>query len=604
MLGLGLPPGMAAEIPETRPDMTAPQGARSDLISISVQNIDINDFFKGISKTKKINIVTSRDVSGNISVNLYNVPLEETLQAVCLANGYEWTQQKDIFYVFRREDKPKKIQAFNTVVKSFRINFADIDEVRTVMEDILGKESFTIHKNAKTLIVEDSAENVAKIEHILEQIDYPPQQVLIEAKILEVTLGENLSLGVDWEKTFTAGGFSGTLSTQDFSLPSNAEGARGFFFDVVRDNQKLKAFMDAVESRSDINVLATPKLLALDGKEAEIIIGGQLGYYLITTTETSTLQSVEFLNIGTQLKLKPHISQGGKIVMEIHPEVSDGSLDALGLPSTSTTEVTTSLLAEDGDTIFIGGLIREGKEKIKSNIPFLGRIPLLGTFFGKTIDRAAKSEIVILITPYIVSPENQPIHAAQAATVSRAEKVLHEKENTAEKLFITKKMYEKVRRYDSLDSLSGKHSRTPAEKMPQVPAEVKAVEDAPEQVAAPEPEETVEKAAVSGPADVPSSQEEIKTEIMPVQESLPLPAEAYTLLVGTFYTPENAEALHRTLQSKGYPAYVLHGQDKQGKPVSAVKLGPMDNYDSAQQYAGRLQEEESITAVILTENSL
>lgn len=415
-----------------------------EMVTVNVQNIDINAFFRGLAKKRKINIITSEDVSGTISVNLHNIPLEEVMEAVSIANGYQCRKKNNIYFIVKEKQKAKEVAAIGAIVKSFRINYADIAAVRKVVEDFVGKDRVTMHKDAKVLIVEESLENINKVARIIKELDFPPKQVLIEAKILEVTLGDRFSLGVDWEKTFDVGNASGTVATKDFSLPKDAEGAKGFFFDVIRKSDRLKVFLDALESRSDINVLATPKLLALDSKPAEIIIGGRLGYYVTQTTETSTLQSVEFLDIGTQLKLTPHISDDGKILMQIHPEVSDGSIDAIGLPSTRTTEVTTSLLTDDGDTIFLGGLIRETTERTSSKIPVLGNIPLIGAFFGQTEDRNTKTEIVILITPQIVSSENQAIYAEKIDVVERAEAAQHEERSTAQKIFIPDRMFEDI----------------------------------------------------------------------------------------------------------------------------------------------------------------
>ncbi len=577
-----LVPG-ASRVQATSPASTGTPVAER-LVTISVNNIDIHDFFRGLSRTENINIITSKDVSGTISVELYNVPLEEALQAVSLANGYQCRKKENIYFIVKEEKKEEEEATIGSVIRGFRVNYADILEVHKVVEDIVGEDQVTAHLETKTIIVDDSLENVQKVEKIIQKLDFAPQQVLIEAKILEITLGGSLSLGVDWEKTFTSGGFSGTISTKDFALPSNAEGAKGFFFEVMRDNLKLKAFLDALESRSDINVLATPKLLAIDNKPAEIIIGGRLGYYLVTTTETSTLQSVEFLNIGTQLKIKPQISREGKILMQIHPEVSEGTVDALGLPSTNTTEVTTSLLAEDGDTIFIGGLIRKRKQRIKTGVPFLGRIPLLGTAFGRTEDRETKTEIVILITPHIVTSENKQMFAESINKIERAEESHQKERNTLEKLVIAEKMYAKVQGEDKVATVPITTARA-------VVAQPEERLDGEQSVEAVTAEDSGQSAATAAPS--PEAYQAVENQAT---------APVYSLLVSTFYEKENAAKLEARLIHKGYPAYVLTGQDKDGRPISAVKLGPVMKYRLAEDYVKKLQQE-GVAPLIITEGN-
>jgi len=417
--------------------------ARS-LISVHVQNVDVQEFLRGLAKEAGINIVTGKGVAGTISASLHAIPLMDALEAVCRANGLLCRRENNI-YLIVKQDESKERREVGTEVRGFRINYADVNQMRKVMEDMVGKDRVAVHKKSRTLIVEDAPENFSKVHSILQEIDYQPQQVLIEAKILEVTLGDSLALGVDWEKAFTLGDMEGTMESKDFSLSKETEGVQGFFFDIIKNNSRLKVALDALEQQSDVNVLATPKLIALDGRPAEIIIGGKLGYYLVTTTETSTLQSVEFLDTGTQLKMTPHVSKDNKILLEIHPEVSDGTVDAIGLPSTRTTEVSTSLLAEHGDTIFIGGLIRSSKERIKKRVPVLGSIPLFGALFGRTEEKENKTEIVVLITPYIVQPGDMSAAGQGVRTIERAEAVLGEKRGTVEKLMDSKRMIEQVK---------------------------------------------------------------------------------------------------------------------------------------------------------------
>jgi len=523
--------------------------AHEPTISVNVKDIEIADFFRGLAKRRNINIVVGKDVTGSISVSLNNVPLTKALYAVSKANGYDCVKKNDIYYILKEDEgggdtNKNKKSSLSTTVQSFRINYANISEVTKLVKDLVGEDSVAVHEEAKTLVVDDTLENIAKVEKILEKVDYPPQQVLIEAKILEIQLGDNLTFGVDWEKTFKAGNYDGTMKAKNFSLPEDTEGTSGFFLEVFKNNQKIKANLDALESKSDLNVLATPKLWAVDGKPAEILIGGKLGYYEVTSTETSTLQSVQFLDTGTQLNLTPHISKDGKILMEIHPSISEGTVDATGLPSKRTTEVTTSVLAENGDIIFIGGLIRQFKQKTKRQIPFIGSIPLIGTFFGRTEDKVSKNEIVVIITPYLISPDQKMAKQEKVNIVKRAEEAHDKKETTFGKLFGGGRPYEKIHGEEDEDGFT-----------------------------------------ITNRKDV--SRPEGKNEVMEGTDSTP----RYSLLVSTFYEQKNAEAMTENLKSKGYPAYLLATNDKTGNPVSAVKIGPLDSQEMAEEITRCLKEE-------------
>jgi type IV pilus assembly protein PilQ len=224
--------------------------------------------------------------------------------------------------------------------------------------------------------------------------------VLIGARVLEVRLDNESSLGVDWASIFGAGEATVDLSTSGFSLTPES-GSHGVFATI--GSRDVTAFLDALREVVDFEALSAPQVLVLEGKEAEIIVGGKLGFYITTTTQTSTIQSVEFLDIGSLLTLTPIISDDGHIQMKIHPKVSDGVVEN-GLPSETTTEVTTQVLVADGETLFIGGLIRRRAQDSHSGVPLLGQIPYLGSLFGRHGDTAQRTEVVVLITPRVVKP--------------------------------------------------------------------------------------------------------------------------------------------------------------------------------------------------------
>jgi type II secretory pathway component GspD/PulD (secretin) len=160
--------------------------------------------------------------------------------------------------------------------------------------------------------------------------------------------------------------------------------------------------LQSLDGVVELNELAAPRLLAVDGADARIIIGDQLGFYVTTTVDNTILQSVQFLDTGTQLRITPTITGDGYVRMSIHPELSTGKLEN-GLPSKTTAEVITDVLVRDGQTLFIGGLIQESDMTTRSGIPILMRLPLLGGLFGSTTVSRRKSELIALLTPHIVA---------------------------------------------------------------------------------------------------------------------------------------------------------------------------------------------------------
>src|SRR5688500_16726599 len=171
-------------------------------------------------------------------------------------------------------------------------------------------------------------------------------------------------------------------------------------------------YVGALEGIAGTTVLASPRVLALNKQRGEVIVGRKDGYLTTTTTDTSTVQTVEFLDTGTRLVFRPFVGDDGYIRMEIHPEDSSGGL-ANNLPFKITTEVTSNIMVKDGRTIVIGGLFREASTRSRSQIPGLGNLPIAGALFRQQRDNTAREEIIILLTPHIVKDDVQYSEASE-----------------------------------------------------------------------------------------------------------------------------------------------------------------------------------------------
>ncbi len=298
------------------------------------------------------------------------------------------------------------------------------------------------------VVVTDYPENLQRVSDIIRQIDRRPQQILIEATIFQANLTENNSMGIDFSLmggvnfdtllndgvTLTSALSSNILNTNTTTTggtttltPANAVGhgyagfttgnydtqvpPGGLQVGIVKNN--LGVFISALEAVTDGTVLANPKVLALDKQQGEVIVGSEFGYLTTTTTATTSTQTVQFLDTGTILSFRPFIGDDGYIRMEIHPEDSNGGLNASNLPEKNTTEVTTNLLVKDGNTIVIGGLFRETSQSSRNQIPFLGNLPLAGALFRSQNDATTRQEIIILLTPHIIKDDSQYSSASE-----------------------------------------------------------------------------------------------------------------------------------------------------------------------------------------------
>lgn len=384
------------------------------LNEIRFHDADLKDVIKILSAEGGFNVVSGADVSGRVTYDLRNVTTIQALDAALKINGYGIENAGDIMFirplnqlVSQTDSGEVRSQGLNSgalLIRSYRIVYSDVSEVASaVKENISRYGKATVNKVNNIIVVEDTSERIKKIDELIKSLDVVPRQVLIEARILEVRLGDDMQLGVDWSNVFKGGDATYNLSAENFARRPDTSGSAGLFFEVVTPHFDM--FLNALQEKGDLKTVATPKLLALDNREAEIIIGGRLGFRVTTTVNQVTTESIEFLDVGTMLKLTPRISDDGYILLSIHPEVSEGVIDQ-GLPSETTTEVTTKVIIRDGESIFIGGLIRDRKEKTIQQVPLLGDIPFIGPVFRNTTDSVSRTETVVMITPHIVDAGN------------------------------------------------------------------------------------------------------------------------------------------------------------------------------------------------------
>ena len=165
---------------------------------------------------------------------------------------------------------------------------------------------------------------------------------------------------------------------------------------------ELQAEFESLQTKTGLDILAQPRIMAANHKPASIITGERLGYKVQTINGSSISESIEFLEVGTKLNFTPPITNKGHILMKIHPVVSEGSI-VDDLPKENTTETTTEVMVKDGQTIIIGGLIRQKDVITNAGIPILVDLPFVGFLFGKQTTTTQKRELIVLITPHILT---------------------------------------------------------------------------------------------------------------------------------------------------------------------------------------------------------
>lgn len=381
-------------IPSVNADPGNHPWSHDEKMTLSLRNVEITEAMEMLSRKQRVNILLSEDVDGKVSVNLYDSTVGNAINAIANAAGYQVEKRGENYFVIDHEDVGRYADSETTKTKTYKLRYAQSADVMEILEGHLSLYgSISELSDRNMLVIEDKPEFLSSIEKILEKIDYKPKQILIEARILEIRLDESENFGIDWSRVFEGG--DGLVGTRGLSQTSS-----GLFVEFT--GTRLNVFLDALEEEGRAKTLSTPKLLTLENQSASVIVGDRLGYVNTVTINQVTSETTEFLESGVILEVTPSVDSNGNIMLDIHPEISTGSVND-GIPSQDTTSVQTHLLVPNGSTSFIGGLIRSQVFSDRSGVPVLGQIPLAGKLFSRKTNTTINREVIILITPTIVN---------------------------------------------------------------------------------------------------------------------------------------------------------------------------------------------------------
>ncbi|MDD5232948.1 MAG: secretin and TonB N-terminal domain-containing protein [Syntrophales bacterium] len=384
---------------ERAPDTSAIMARmpQSGLLSVSFYQCEIRELLLALAIKRGLNVIMDQDVSGKVSVHLNHVSVEQALDSLTAAGGLGYSKRGDVYYIHKLKS-PKDPQSDRLQVRIFNLKFITIDKVQDVIGALPGMRMIKIHEPSKTIIVEDTPENIARVEALVKYWDVKPKQVMIEAKILEISLTDDMSLGVDWQKT---------IGDVTFGTSGFATGTKGLVTNVLSGatNSRFTAALRALQTKTRVNTISTPKILAVHGKAARVQVGGKQGYKVTTSNLGVTTETIQFLDTGTILDITPFIDDKEHILLTVQPSINSVTFDDQKNPVVRSTTVNTSLIARSGETIFIGGLIEDRSSGTLEGVPILSKIPLIGFLFGGRSRTIGKSELVVLITPQILEQE-------------------------------------------------------------------------------------------------------------------------------------------------------------------------------------------------------
>jgi type IV pilus assembly protein PilQ len=442
----------------------------------------IQDGLRLLAARCKKNIVPSSKVDGALNVSrLYNVTFEQALEAV-LGPNFKYEREGNFIKVYTldeykkiKEDPSRKEHKVFTLyyitaeeaaalIKPVLSNDAKLEKSTPAEKSISGGSSGATGAGSSsssggggdklalndTIVLYDYPENVKKAQDIIKLLDVRPRQVLVEATILSATLTEGMDLGVDWTAVAGGDGLIGTSATSDLvsgdtvsrgtssSTPiqqiaegvggtaletagfAKSAGGNGLRLGITSGN--VTAFITALETVTDVTILANPKILAVNKQEGSVQIGKIMGYRDSTTIGqggVATQGEVKFLSTGTVLVFRPYIANDGYIRMDIYPKDSTAQLNADKVPDETTAQLKTNILVKDGQTIIIGGLFRDVIKTTRSQVPVLGNLPILGALFRGTSDTSERQEVMVMLTPHIIEEPSQTNGLAREEDVRR-----------------------------------------------------------------------------------------------------------------------------------------------------------------------------------------
>lgn len=441
---------LAQEIDDLKQKSTAPTFVVIDefgTVDLVVNETEVTQVLEMLAIQGRRNIIASNSVAGVVSANLYDVTFNEALESILRVNGFAYVEEGNFVYVYTNDEletiEKARLKTQSRIYELQYLSAADADEFVKPLLSADGKAAFrgTVEAGyqpsmedgggdsyawSSKLVINDYPDNLEAIGILLKELDTAPMQVVVEATVVQTKVDEDNEFGLDFTAlsninigSITGGPLaaannliSGSFGSTNATAVTSGVGQTDVTFSgglkagVIKDH--VGAFLRVLDQVVDTTVLARPRVTCLNRQRAEVLIGTRVGYLSTKQTETSTTQSVEFLDTGIQLVFRPFISPDGMIRLELRPSVSSATLRTDGgqtVPDEITQQLMTNVRCRDGETIILGGLFRESTVITRNQVPFLGDIPLIGGLFRGQDDQVEKEEIIFLLTPSIIPDE-------------------------------------------------------------------------------------------------------------------------------------------------------------------------------------------------------
>jgi len=394
--------------------------AADKLITLDAEDAYLPTVLKILAEKGELNIITGPGVSaGRLSIHMKDVPIDQAVNLVVRAAGLAYERIGNSILVAEANSLKEETGLSSYVVE---LKYADAKDVQAAIKNLAAEVQ--IDQGGNRLVVVTSPRVISEIRNVVKVLDVPAKQVMLEARVVEVSTDDVKRLGIDWDQLsrqgfiFVEGTYDSSIGTGDnisnLQMFPNTPGTYDIFKlqNFSRTAQVFRVALDLLIRDGNARVLANPKIATLNGREASILIGSRIPY---TTTGTvfaggaaAPTERIEREEVGIKLRITPLINADGYITTQISPEVSSviGFRGANGdLPVVSTRQATTTVRLKDGNSVIIGGLLSEEKTSTVSKVPILGSIPGLGYLFQHHSTQVIKKDLVIEVTPRILAEQ-------------------------------------------------------------------------------------------------------------------------------------------------------------------------------------------------------
>ena len=409
-------------------------------ISLDFQDVPVRQVLQIIAKVNGFNLVTTDTVTGNVSISLTGVPWDQALDMILKIKGLDKRQEGNILLIAPSEElsqrETQKLQSDQQVAQlaplasaSITVNYAKAAELSQILKAEEGaggilteRGTVTVDSRTNTILVRDTQASIDEARRVIESLDIPVKQVLIESRMVTVRDNVDEQLGVRWgfsdrqDDNGVSGSLSGAETIAGGNVPAlgdrlnvnlpvaSAAGSIGFQIASLADGTILDLELSALESENKGEIIASPRITVANQQEAYIEQGTEIPYSQATSSGAT---SVEFKKAVLSLKVTPHITPDNRIILDLivtqdtrGETVQTATGDAVAI---DTQEIKTQVLVENGETIVLGGIFQQVNSNDVSKVPLFGDLPVVGALFRNSSTVYQKRELLIFVTPKIVT---------------------------------------------------------------------------------------------------------------------------------------------------------------------------------------------------------